>query len=124
MNGASMQHETDSSIILTQLLGRVSSEEPFVFCEGDPYGNSTRWVFDVEQCTGINPSFSFQLRSWNGKGIFAPIASFSFAPLSDECWDARPFIEQTKLPSLRITARPGYIVKYRVAIDLIHSTSR
>jgi hypothetical protein len=119
----------DFPVVITQLLGRIFSEDSQVCCLGDPYGNSTRWVFDVEHDTR-EPSFSFQLRSWNGKGVFAPIVSFSLTPLSTSCWDAKPFIEQPKLPTIRMSTqlsgfRGGYgTIKYRVALDLVHSTSR
>jgi hypothetical protein len=122
--------QDDFAVVITQLLGRVSSEDALVLCQGDPYGNSTRWVFDVEHDTGRTSHFSFQLRSWNGKGVYAPIVSFSLTPLSAACWDAQPHIEQPKLPTILIATHPsGYngafgTIKYRVALDLVHSTSR
>jgi hypothetical protein len=117
--------QDDFAVVITQLLGRVSSGDLLVLCAGDPYGNSTRWVFDVEHDTARARNFEFQLRSWNGKNIFAPIVSFSLTPLSPGCWNARPFIEQPKLPnvSIAVDASAGKI-KYRVALDLVHSTSR
>jgi hypothetical protein len=122
--------QDDFAVVITQLLGRVSSDDLPVLCQGDPYGNSTRWVFDVEQDTARARSFSFQLRSWHNKGVFAPIVSFSLTPLSVECWDAKPFIEQPKLPTIRIsTQQSGFTeafgtIKYRVALDIVHSTTR
>lgn len=122
-----MQND-DFAVVITQLLGRVFSEDALV--QGDPYGNSTRWVFDVAHDTARTAHFSFQLRSWNGKGVYAPIVSFSLTPLSAACWDAQPFIEQPQLPTIRIATRPSGFreafgtIKYRVALDIVHSTSR
>ena len=118
--------QDDYAVVITQLLGRVSSDSPHVYCAGDPYGNSTRWVFDVEQDTAHASVFDFQLRTWHNKGVFAPVVSFSLTPLSASCWEAKPYIEQPRLP--RVTINIGKVfsgkILYRVALDLVHSTSR
>lgn len=120
-----MQPNDDFDVVITQLLGRVSSGDLAVLCIGDPYGNSTRWVFDVEHDTSRARSFELQLKSWNGKSIFAPVTSFSITPLSAGCWNAQPFIEQPRLPNILVAVGASASkIKYRIAVDLVHSTSR
>lgn len=118
--------QDDPAIVITQLLGRITSDSPGVLCQGSPYGNSTRWVFDVSHDTVRARDFEFQLKTWHDRGVFAPVVSFSLTPLSWNCWDAKPFIEQPRLPRVRINIGSVFHGKilYRVALDLVHSTSR
>ena len=115
------------AVVITQILGRVSSSDPQVLCTGEPDGNSTRWVFDVEQNAWLKPRFSFQPRSWRGRELVASTVSLSMTPLSASFWDAKPYIEKLTLPDLIVCAqelREMDKIRYRIAIDLVHSTSR
>lgn len=119
--------QDDPAVVITQLLGRIASDSAGVLCAGNPYGNSTRWVFDVEHDTMRVFHFDFQLRTWHHRGVFASVVSFSITPLSANCWDAKPFIEQPRLPRVRINVGNPVMsqkILYRVALDLVHSTSR
>lgn len=113
------------AVVITQNLGRVFSNNPDVNVVGAPLGNSTKWVFDVEQDTQKTSSFGFQLRGWRNQEILASIVSIGLTPLSSSFWDAKPYVSWPWVPNLSITTQKTQEpVRYRVVIDLVHSTSR
>lgn len=130
--------QDDPAVVITQILGRVSSADALVLCEGEPLGNASRWVFDVQQTVQRVHSFSCRLLGWSGRrAVSAPVMSFYLGPLSASFWDARVFLEPSathiKLvaaPACAARTRPAHPpyqsapILYRVAIDLVHSTSR
>lgn len=116
--------QDDLAIVITQILGRVSSDDAHVFCTGSSLGNASRWVFDVHQ-TRRAPAFSCRLLTWSGRrDVVAPVMSFYLGPLSESFWDAGVFLEPGPDNIRLVAARITVPIQYRVAIDLVHSASR
>lgn len=114
-----------AAVRIACLLGRVGSPDADVdFSSAQK--NSTRWVFDVEHDTGEMPSFVFQLLDTRtGRPKDNALVSLALTPLDGSAVDACLYVMSADLPNLAITAdEDAGTVRYRVAVDAVHSLMR
>lgn len=113
--------------MVTQVLGKIRSDAEV---DGEPLGNSTRWIFDVDQCS---PEIRVQLAFKYTKPKGELLRSYSLAPLSPGFWGAKVWLEEevdeegneTLVLHANIARGLGLMAcKYRVAIDTIHTSTR
>jgi hypothetical protein len=104
--------------VVMQILGRLGAKNAHV--EGDAYGNSTRWVFDVafSKKGSIELELLFKYTCDKEKAL---IKSYTLAPLSSDFWDAKPWVEEN---GDTFTLHANGPCSIRVAIDTIHSATR
>jgi len=112
------------AVSIACLLGRVASPDAEV--NGSPAPNSTKWIFDVEQDTTAAQTLHFQiLDARTGKPKDSPLLSFAITPLNESASGASLHISQPTGPDLAVKAKKvDSPIKYRIAIDAVHSLSR
>jgi hypothetical protein len=110
-------------LVITPVLGRVKAAGAQVQVEGAP--NNTRWVLDVEVPAEADGTVSLQiLEHRSGRELEPDLMSFSITPTSPDAQDAHIHAEH-KGSLLALKAKKiSQPYSYRVAIDVMHSSTR
>lgn len=111
--------KTGSNSVIWHILGLVSS--PNAQVRHEPFENSTRWVFDVQH-DGGEPVLVQLRHRYESQRIRAAVQSFSVAPMSEECFESKIWLQENSDGTFAIHACKA--CRVRIAVDLIHSATR
>lgn len=79
--------------LIKEVLGRISVDKESATVEGEGVGNSTRWVMHVALEQPVDVTL---LHFTNGKELLLETLAVSLAPMNDDCWTAKPFVQIDK----------------------------